>query len=563
MISKLKKSFLLFVCLSFLPLAASWLPPTMISFPASVEDTGGGGDDLDVNNLNNAVAVWTTPGPDGGGIFTDVAAASYTFGVGWSAPVSIADPITYYVIGDQNVEINNSNYAVAVWRGADQETAVQGVFSATRDSNGNWSSPPVRISVYDNSDINFYPDKPQVALNDSGFAITVWVEAQTYLGVPASFIKASYMPQGGSWSLPATLSGPYELPLFGVNPQVEINSSGEAIAIWKGVLLNDSFMTVATSTFDPLTLTWSPDVILPPGGNNDSLGSFNQPHVGIDENGNGVAVWSYTDGPTTLFASSYVNGSWGLPIPIYVQSSSVQKPHVVVDQAGNATAMWESDGSIYSASLPFGGIWSSAVKISDPATNQNALNLSYFSHQLSVDLEGNVIGIYIQNFYGGNPKQPMSVLKPFSTGVWGTPQTIASQNTVQFTNIGIGSCGFAIANWISNAPDGFPHVWSSTSLDQLLLPPCDFTVSRCVQKFAAQKVTLNVLSWGACDAECILFYRLYKDGELIATIPAGSPNRFVDLSDVCCRSPVTYELTAVNIFGVESSPVTITVVSSI
>jgi hypothetical protein len=61
------------------------------------------------------------------------------------------------------------------------------------------------------------------------------------------------------------------------------------------------------------------------------------------------------------------------------------------------------------------------------------------------------------------------------------------------------------------------------------------------------------LSWGNCG--CVLFFNLFRNGVLIATIPAGNPMTVVDL--VSCRGPNVYTLMYVDIFGNESLPATV------
>lgn len=553
-LSKLKNHFFVLSCMLLLfsssPLKAIWQPPVMVSDPALDEFTAGGGNNLAVNRLNNAVVVWG----GGSGLFTDVRTSSFTFGLGWTPPLTISDPDNYYITGDQNVNLNDSGYAVAVWRGADQLNGVLGVFAATRDSSGNWS-PLVRVSNYD-LDIDFQPDKPKVALNEDGLAVMVWMEARDFGNTIAGFVMSSYLEQGGSWTSPVTIAGPYESAFDIVIPSISINSNGDAVAAWKSKEFGGTFLINAAAIFDGATKVWGPAFEFPPGFNRDNLGSFNMADAGIDENGNAVVVWTWEDlGTTTIvYGASYVNGVWGPSIPIFSQRQTTNpKPHVVVDQFGNATAIWEFEGDIFASSLPFGGIWSPPVIISDPNKHDNAVDLSYFPKEMDVDDNGNVIIIYVEDFFQPT-NSPMSVMHFFNKPNWELPERIATQRTSQFFNIGLGTCGFALATWMSTTPDGRDHVWSAVSLSQNTSSPCDFKATRCAERFPTQTSYFNRLSWSACnDTTCILYYNIYRNGTLIATIPGGATS----FNDPSCRGYAAYSITAVNLYGFESPPATI------
>lgn len=565
-LNKPKTSFwlcVLSIFLFYVPLIAIWDPPVMVSTPGQDEINFNGGDDLDVNDSNNGVAVWVSPSA----VYYQISASSYTFESGWSVPQVISPA----PVGDEEgfsghakVALNNENNAVAIWDlSGVQNSGIPGIFAATRDSSGVWASA-VRITDPAPSDSDFNAFYPNIALNDDGLAVAVWVEQHSFVHPPqfppgsvAWFVYSSYSQFGGPWSTPIAISSALGTSVNApFPPDIRMNENGDAIAIWKAdIPLGAGGVLVNSSLFDGATQTWTTPFDLGQANNFDT-NDQNQPQAAIDENGNAVALWTWSSNGlnTILYGASYVDGIWGAPVQIFQNpSSNTFRQRLVVDPLGNATAMWESSGSIYSSSLPFGGTWSAPVIISIASTNQNALNTTYFNHELDVDSHGNVIGIYTQNFYGSNPQQPMSVTRYFGSDAWEAPEIIASQNDVELTNIGFGSCGFALSTWISTNPDDLHHVWSSTSLTQFG-PPCSLRAARCSQQFAMQKVTVTLLEWNPCDPECVLFYNLYRNGVLIATIPAGAQTSFVDFF---CERNVTYTLTETSIFGIESPPLTI------
>jgi YVTN family beta-propeller protein len=87
-------------------------------------------------------------------------------------------------------------------------------------------------------------------------------------------------------------------------------------------------------------------------------------------------------------------------------------------------------------------------------------------------------------------------------------------------------------------------------------PPSHFKNRRCADKFATQTEYINRLSWRASPDPTIVKYLLFRNGSLIATIPATSPLKFND-HDRPKNKVDTYTLIAVNASGMKSKPITI------
>lgn len=108
------------------------------------------------------------------------------------------------------------------------------------------------------------------------------------------------------------------------------------------------------------------------------------PQIGVDLNGNGVAVWIESG----LVKASNIpqGGAWSAPVTL--SGSGATTPALAVDQSGNATAIWVENGVIQAATQLYGGSWSSETPISSTGAS---------SPQLAVDLSGNVVGVWICN----------------------------------------------------------------------------------------------------------------------------------------------------------------------
>ncbi|MBA2726704.1 MAG: hypothetical protein H0U49_00825 [Parachlamydiaceae bacterium] len=561
-IKKMKSIYFVFMQLVLIPfpfLMAQWQPPVFIS-QAGEDIQFVGGVTLDVNSSNNGVTVWGAPS----GLHADIKASSYIFGSGWTNPVIISStalnqfgkPI-YVVQGDPQVSLNEANYAVAVWEGSefleDIEENIQGVFSSTSTTPGIWS-PVQRISAR-NLGTDFFPANPSADVNDAGLALVAWVEERSDVGDDIKFyIMTSFLELGGTWTTPFQISAPFLDSDKEFTPDVAINSRGDAVVVWKNRV--QPFYTVTAATYNAATATWSPPITLDPGLN-ENLTFHDLPKAGIDENGNAVAVWNWqNDTIYKVFASSFTPGLGWSPATILQQTTNLLgDANVVMDRFGNSTAIWDFfdiptlSNQVYSSSLPLGGTWSSPVIISTNS-GDNFLSVSLVQVPISVDLDGNVIVTYIND---GDTVRSVSRLV---NGGWQNSEIVTRAIRPGLLNIGLGSCGFAIDVWQADDLSGTYRVEGAVRFGPSL-PPCDFTGYRCFKCKKSKKVCFNRLKWGTCDSNCVLFYHLYRNGVLIATIPFGGSTHFNDL--ICHRKrSVTYTLTSVNLFGIESAPVTVT-----
>lgn len=571
-ISKMRRAlfgcFLLLSLIASLPLTAAWTqPPTLVSEPGvSVQFENG--PCLDVNASNNGVATWVANDP------ANAYASSYTFGIGWS-PFQILNSLALDSEGDRvfqniantQVSLNENNFAAAVWQGTetlDDEvgSTFPAIFSATRSPNGVWA-PQQRVSAVNLSD-GFDAEQPSGALNDAGKFVAVWWELRLDDGTnDFIYVMTNTQQVGGGWGTPEQIAGPFfNFPSDFLVPNVQINSRGDVIAVYKR-FTDTGVAAIEASTFSAATNSWSPPFSLDTTGVNVDDFDQNLPRAAIDDNGNAVAVWTWLSGNVSrTYAASFTPGlGWGPSIILHeVTDAQTFEASVVIDRFGRATAVWdvenENDNTdlLYSSSLPLGGTWSLPVIISPfPVSFTDGHTVQ---RSVSVDLNGNVIVIFENNDDINGTNNLYSVANFVGFG-WQVPELITSSATFEDSfdtfnlNIGYGSCGFAISLWQGSFGESDSLVYASTNFVQP--PPCLFTGTQCREKFAMQSFCANRLTWGSCNFGCILFYHLYRNGVLIATIPANGPHTFNDPVD--CKGPsVVYTLTAVNIFGVESPP---------
>lgn len=522
------------LALSWQSLNATWQPAETISDPTvTVSDRHG--PVLSVNVQGNALAVWRD---NRGGTFTNTISSNfYNRGIGWQGARIISSleegpfnsPL-YNAQADPSVAMNSSNYAVVVW---EAEYAAgdfpQVIVSNVRQSNGLWG--PVRNVSEDSSTID--GQNPSVALNESGTAVAAWMSESADSTI--SYVKVSILPFGGSWSTPLIISDPEAIVFLSTDtkPDVAINESGDIAVIWYRKYPGNIF-GIDAATFDAGTATWSPPVHLQVSSIGDDLNT--SPRIAIDENGNAVAIWSFRQGDvkTAFFTSG---SGWG---PSEVFSANVRRttPMVVMDPAGNATAAWTSESDnfvdqIYSSFKPIGGAWTAPIVISTGTTN---LLTADAYKPLAVDGEGNVMAVWDA---GG---RIVSAYRLFNQP-WQAPETVFNEQTYA-DSVGLASCGFAVALWLNDPSE------ARAAVNENFFAPFGTGYTKCTERFAFQKVSLDILGWAPLP-ECILFYNIYCGDTLIGVVPGNGPYSFVNGSCNKCA----YSLSSINIWGFESDRV--------
>lgn len=531
------------------PLHAIWQAPVAVSDPLAPASDFEGGAVLRVNPLGNAISIWTTntsetfPGENA------IASSFYQRGFGWYPPEIISnlgyngiqDVPTYTDQGDPDIALNSSGYAVAVWEGTFHtgNFSYDVIVAARRSSNGGFS-PVENISVlsFDESAWN-----ANVSLNEAGTALAAYRVFNYASG--NYFTVVTFSPFEGSWTAPFYF--PAEAASFSYTdnkPYPFINPEGRAVVTWVARQEGPNAFIIKASTYNGV---WSTPVDLDTVlGDNIDVGI--NPRCHMDDNGNAVAIWVMLD----VVKVAYFNGAtWSAPIILGPGDNIDAGPAVVIDPRGNgeAIAVWQGlfpDETVYSSSrIPLTGAWTAPQAISRPGTSNN-FDPFMSQEPLAIDGEGNVIAGWIE--FGSDIV--VAAYKPFGLP-WRLPETIeSSENSQFFVNVGLASCGFAVALWQQETGDDESEV--RAAVNENLLLPFETFGRRCCQKFATQKRCVNILTWE--QDPCVLFYNIYRNGVLVATITnTGALLSFIDQE--FCDLGAVYTISAVNIFGFEGDQV--------
>ena len=252
----------------------------------------------------------------------------------------------------------------------------------------------------------------QLAMDTTGTAVAVWAQGNG--------IWSNRYASGTGWGVATTISsgGGAEAP------QVAMGGSGSATAVWRQ--LDGAQYSIYANRYLPGT-GWGTATIIDTGagqaggvtGASIALGG---PQVGMDTNGNAIAVWPQWDGGGwSIYANRYVPGTgWGTDALIENSLDNTYDPKMAMNRTGTAIVVWHdlkdsssgSGGSVYANRYEPGTGWGNTTSL------DNASGYS-LNPDVAVDDSGNAIALWTQV----NPHQAWQgiCVRRYEPGTgWGT-----------------------------------------------------------------------------------------------------------------------------------------------
>lgn len=433
--------------------------------------------------------------------------ASYYTNAAWTAAQAIS--VSSGGLFNVAVDMDATGTALAVWYN-DNDLTIE----SARFSGGFWGIPipnPIEtVTAFTQVD---------VAMNGSGQGAAIWADG-------SGNIRSSFF-SGGVWSSPETIG------TGGADISIAYSSNGTVVAGW----YDGGLATVANF----IGGSWQAPVVLDPAM--EYMGN-----VGIDANGNALAIWQ----TSTLSAlASYFNGTTWLP-PVTVFADPVPMTNVIpslaMSPSGQAVAAWlTSTGAGVSSSFN-GTSWSAPIQYSPgPVTN--------------VDVSINSSNDAALVVWATDTPIIYSSKLPFG-GVWGPQEFVAnpsaSGDTLVNPLVAASSAnGTDFSAWLQR-DEGDEGAFPFAIATLAALPPSNLAATTCTNRFASQTDRVNIITWSASLDPLVVSYELRRNGVLLATIPSGGPFIYAD-HNRCRNVPDVYTLTAIDVNGAPSVPVTITV----
>jgi hypothetical protein len=272
-------------------------------------------------------------------------------------------------------------------------------------------------------------DEPQIGVDTDGNAVAIWRQFDGGF----TNIQTAYRLKNDSWSSPvtiATVTGNHT----NSKPQIAVNASGYAVAVWANYLFG--FTTIEGATLPSIGATWSPTSTLsnPIGSEADMV-----PHLAVNDSGYAVAIWQSPDGgvkPIQAATLGYGSSFWSSPVSISTATIN-DGPQIAVDSTGNAVAVWRNVDitSIQAATLPFGGAWSSPTTLSGAASS---------TPQVAMNASGYIVTTWQTVISGTLSIQ--SATRQFA-GSWTAAVTLSSGSSANQSAVDVDPAGNAIATW--------------------------------------------------------------------------------------------------------------------
>ena len=336
---------------------------------------------------------------------------------------------------DPQVAVDANGNAVAVWVQVDQGS--QDIWSNRSTPDGGWGTAG-RIEFGNDG----RADDPQVDMDPAGNAVAVWTQLNQ-----ASFdIWSNRTTPSGPWGT----AGPIEVQSNGGarDPQVAIDSAGDAVAVWTQI---DQGLFDIWSNRSTRAVGWGIEERIEL--NDEATGA---PQVAVSATGIAVAVWQHAS--KQIWSNRYSPGSgWGIAQRIEGNSGEAAEPQVAIDSDGRAVAVWrQSDGigdNIWSNRTTPDGVWDTAKLIETDDTG------SAEAPQVAMTPDGHTVAVWVQ-FDGAS----YNVLSTYSApdGVWEAAELIEHDDdgAAETPQIAVDPDGTAVAVWVQNSGSSY-DIWSN------------------------------------------------------------------------------------------------------
>ena len=259
--------------------------------------------------------------------------------------------------------------------------------------------------------------------------------------------------------------------------------------------------------------SWQPATLLETG----NAGYADGAEVALSASGDGMAVWSQSNGSTTdIWARRYtVASGWGTAQLIETTSGNAMQPHVTVDAAGNAVAVWSQQSSthydIFANRFDAATAqWGSEVLLETTAGEAYAPRVTYLAN-------GDAVAVWSQG-----PGNPTIQSNRLVAGSWGSAQTISggSGSAYQPQVVALGNT--ALVAWVQDS-GGQDHIFHNRfngtgwGTADWLSDPANTNGSTNAPEIASDGSGRALVVWNQSDgADTNVYQRLYHLGSWAA-----------------------------------------------
>lgn len=331
------------------------------------------------------------------------------FNLTWGTPAVNLDsnPPVGDTDGNAAIAIDPLGNAIATWGRTTGSKASEDIWAAIYNHSLRVWTGAVKISGGGNA------SNSRVAIDGAGNAVFVWDE-----GFPTQILSRTLTAQG-VWApdlgMPPTQI--HESKNAQISPQIGVDSSGNAVAIWMEFYKGNYHIQSAQK---PFGLPWIGLGKISSGVNNAALIATKA--LAVNEAGDAIAVWQEgKDLFSEIHGARYVKGEWMPPMAIFAQKGEpAQFPSAGIDAAGNAVIVWSQGNAIQSKTLIDGILSETPLIASNPA--YIALH-----PDVGVDAAGNAVVVFER--YNAMHKFIAGASLPFKGAAWSLPVEISGPSS--------------------------------------------------------------------------------------------------------------------------------------
>ncbi len=316
-----------------------------------------------VDSSGNAIAVWY----QSDGTNNSIYANRYSAGSGWGTEALIENNA-----GDAaypQVAMDTSGNAMVVWEQGGSIYATRNTVGIGWDASATLIESGAGIAAI-----------PQIAIDGSGNAIAVWQQND---GSYDSIYANRYVA-GSGWGTAVLVES--SSTGNAASPQIAADSNGNAMAVW---FQSDGTYDSIYANRYTVGSGWGTAGLI----ESDSAGAASNPQVAIEGSGNALAVWEQSDGTRiNILSNRYTSGSsWGSAELIESDDTgSAGNAHIAVNSGGHAMAVWEQGNNILANHYTAGSGWGSAELIETDDTGGTS------NPQVAMDSDGNAMAVWEQ-----------------------------------------------------------------------------------------------------------------------------------------------------------------------
>ena len=237
-------------------------------------------------------------------------------------------------------------------------------------------------------------------------------------------------------------------------PKIGVDRNGNAMVVWQQGDSNGE-ASIWANRYDAAS-GWGTATLI-----ETNPGVAFLPGVGMDDNGNAVAVWIQNDGTDDrMWANRYVAGQgWGTPQVIETNPGDADFARVAVNANGNAVALWKQfngvNFDIWANVYVAGQSWGTATRIDNSSEDASET-------WVAMDNQGNAMAVWRQSD-GVDPNPSIWASRYVQGQGWGKQRLIEpNPGFASFPHVGFDDGGNAIVVWYQEfGDDQGRHIWAN------------------------------------------------------------------------------------------------------